>query len=605
RMGMQAGIKNIDATALPLWDLNPIYKGFNDAAYTTGKDHLNKLIDTFLKLAGDRGKAEQRPGDWIKNCIDCYNTTADLFEDLSAYAYMRYSTNTQDKEALKEINVLEHAGVPLKEARVLFRNNLSAIRESLFRIFDEYPELKLYRFFIEEELFYQGKQMSPGEESLAADLSRSGGEAWSRLQEAISSTLSVIWDETTGEEKTVTDLRNLADHTDRATREKAFRKEVEAWKRMEIPLAFSLNGVKGFSITLNKRRKYPSTLERSIHQARISGKVLDSLITVMKDSRPIFRKYLKAKAQLLGLDKLAFFDIFAPAGTHNRLWPFDKAKDFIIARFNDFSKELRDFAEQAFNKQWIDARPHSGKVGGAYCISLPLTKESRILCNYNGSFSSIMTLAHELGHAYHHHILKDASYIHRDYPMTLAETASIFAETIVFDGALLAAGARERLSILEIFLQDTTQVIIDILSRYIFENALFEKRKDGELTPDELCDLMIEAQKETYGDAVCEKELHPYMWAVKGHYYRPDLAFYNFPYAFGQLFGLGLYSQYKSTGSSFSREYRRLLEMTGKATAIEVTKAAGFDIETPEFWQSGIEFIKARVEDFCTTLKGG
>ena len=592
------------SNTLPLWDLNPVYKGFDDDNYKNSKKKLIALIEEVQIIIDDGKKRKSDPETWLEEFINKYNEVGDLYENLGSYAYTRYSTDTRDATALKELGFLEEKAVPLETALVNFRNNLADLKDDkrdrrvMETLISGSETLKKVEFFLREQLLLQEKQMTPAEENLAADLSRSGGDAWGRMHSTISSTASILWDEQTGERKTVTQLRNLAHDADRSVREKAFKKELEAWKQVEIPLSYALNGVKGFSVTLNKRRHYENSLHRSIIQSRISKKTLESLIQVMDGSLPLFHRYLKAKAKALGLNKLAFYDLFAPVGASTKTWNFDDAEDFIVKLFTGFTPELGDFARNAFTNRWIDARPRDGKVGGAYCISFPLTGESRILCNFGGSFSDVTTVAHELGHGYHHHVLKEDIHIHRDYPMTLAETASIFAESIVFDGAISQTEEKEQMNIIEAFLQDTTQVIVDILSRFKFEEKVFENRRKGELSPEEFSGLMIEAQKATYGDTLDPELLHPYMWAVKGHYYSQNLAFYNFPYAFGLLFGLGLYALYRKEGPSFAKQYRNILKMTGRESAITITGGAGFDIEKPDFWQAGIDMIGERVDEF-------
>ncbi|HUX14717.1 MAG TPA: M3 family oligoendopeptidase, partial [Spirochaetia bacterium] len=520
-----------------------------------------------------------------------------------AYAYLQYSVNTRDKAALQELNRLEEAVLPLRRAHVQFRSGLSAIRKELPAILEKSLKAAEFRYFVELELYLCDRQMSAAEEDLASDLMRPGGDAWGRLQESVSSTLSVTWDEKSREKKSVIELRGLANDSNRTVRKKAYELELQAWKQVEVPLAYSLNGVKGFSVILNRRRRFESTLDRSIFQARINRRILESLTSVMEESLPVFRRYLKTKAKLIGVRRLAFYDIFAPVGKNSRTWSYPDARRFIIDRFTEFSQELGRFAKEAFDGHWIDAEPRRGKVGGAYCQSFPLARASRIMANFDNSFGAVSTLAHELGHAYHHEVLKESTAIHRSYPMTLAETASIFSETIVYNSALAAATGDDRITILETFLQNATQVIVDILSRYKFENRVMEMRAERELAPDEFCGLMIEAQKETYGEALDGKLMHPYMWAVKGHYYSPGLAYYNFPYAFGQLFGLGLYRLYQQEPKGFPVRYEKLLQLTGRASAKDVTKAAGFNIEKPGFWREGIAFIDEKVEEFAAMVK--
>ncbi len=582
----------------PRWDLSAIYPDFESDSYRNAKKKFKREIAKLQKIVQDNEIRKKDAAAWLLSCIKLHNSTTDLAENLEAYAYTQYSVNTQDKTAIGELNSLEEIGLPLRSAAVTFRNALAAIRKKLPGIVKSNPKLSEYQFFLDEELSLRDKQMTEAEEDLAADLSRPGGDAWSRLQETISSTMTATWNEKTKETKTVIELRGLAYDANRKTRKRAYDLELQAWKQMEIPLAAALNGVKGFSIILNSRRNYRSTLERSILQSRINNRILSSMIGVMEESLPVFRRYLKAKAKMIGVPKIAFFDIFAPVGRSTRTWTFTDARGFIIDQFSKFAPELGEFARKAFDENWIDAEPRKGKAGGAYCQSFPLAKASRIMANFDGSFSSVSTIAHELGHAYHHDVLKNASAIHRGYPMTLAETASIFCETIIFNGALATSTGAEKITILETLLQEVTQVIVDILSRYKFEQRVFEKRAERELAPDEFSELMTQAQKETYGDALDEDFLHPYMWAVKGHYYRQGLAFYNFPYAFGQLFGLGLYGLYRQRPEGFSQRYRKLLILTGKASARDVTREAGFDIEGRSFWREGIRFIEQKVEEF-------
>jgi oligoendopeptidase F len=258
---------------------------------------------------------------------------------------------------------------------------------------------------------------------------------------------------------------------------------------------------------------------------------------------------------------------------------------------------MGDFARRAVAAAWIDGERREGKVGGAYCTSFPLAGESRVLCNFDGTFDALSTVAHELGHAWHHELVKDLPRGLSLYPMTLAETASIFAETLVFEGALADAPDGERLSMIEENLKDSCQVIVDILSRFYFERELFRRRAKAELSAGELRDLMLDAQRRSYGEALDPEALHPYMWAAKGHYYSVGLAFYNYPYAFGQLFALGLYSRFRKEGPSFASAYREILRATGGASAEDVAARAGFDIRRESFWQSGLEIIAGRVDE--------
>ncbi len=583
--------------ALPRWNLDPIYPGFDSDAYRKDKEELERLSAALLAHVGSVPDGTGFAG-WLRRALELETAAGDLEETLGSYAYSRYSTATTDSKALAELNRLEEMGLPLKRAGVLFRNALSSRKGDVESLIGSDPGISGYAFHLREEILWASRQMSPELEDLAEDLNRAGGDAWGRLQDQVSSTAAMVWDETTGERKTTVQLRALATDPDRAVREKAWDLELKAWDQMKLPLAAALNGVKGFTVTLNKRRGWSDPLEKSIEQCRISRSTLDALISAMEESLPLWRRYLKIKARYLGVPACAFYDIFAPVGSVPEPWTFGRARDFIIEKFGAFSSDLGAFAERAFREGWIDAEPREGKVGGAYCISFPSRKVSRILCNFDGSFGAVSTVAHELGHGYHQEAIKDVPHPLAQYPMTLAETASIFAETVVFEEAVKDVAPAEKAGLLENNLQNGCQILVDILSRFYFEKSVFARRPAAELGAQELCDLMREAQEATYGEGLDKDRRHPFMWAVKGHYYSPDLSYYNFPYAFGLLFGLGLYEKYRRQGPPFASAYREILVQTGRMSAVELTRRAGFDIEGRDFWLGGIEVFKRQVDEF-------
>ncbi|GMO41541.1 MAG: M3 family oligoendopeptidase [Termitinemataceae bacterium] len=577
---------------VPRWNLDSIYVSFDSPQYIGDFDLLHDRLDSFTKLATKCGKLDEMP---LLKLINCYEQARDIAANLKAYAYVVYSCDTRDTRAMAEINAVEEAELPLNNATVIFRNLLAEQKDTVLKLAAESKTIAPYSFFLQEAITKADFQMAANEEDIANDLSRCGGEAWSRLHDALASTASVTLD---GKLITLNECRALAHDPNRKTRQKAYKAEIEAWQAIEIPMAASLNGVKGWSTTLDKRRGWKSPLAKAAFQARISEKTLYALISAMESSLPMFQSYLNTKAKVLGIEKCAFYDIFAPVGTLSKKWSWDEACSYTADRFGEFDPLMADFARRAYKENWVDAEMRAGKIGGAYCEDFPLSGESRILCNFDGTFDALSTVAHETGHAWHHEIVKNLSCLQSAYPMTLAETASTFAETLVFEGALKSASANERIVLLEENIQNSCQLIVDILSRYYFEKAVFEAREKSELSPAEYCGLMLDAQKKTYGTALNYDELHPYMWAVKVHYYSPSLAFYNFPYAFGCLFSLALYNRAKTDGHSFAAKYRNLLSKTGMANAQEIGKIAGFDIETESFWQSGLEIIKANIEAF-------
>ena len=572
------------------WNLESIYPSIESEEYAADKEELVSLSSKVAGLLDTVGGPESgESSSWLPDVVAAFERLMDLSSNLGSYVHAVWSTDTGDETAQAEVDDLELRNLVLKDALVRFR---AAVPDG-----EVGAELASHRFWLEEQRLWGAHQMSRAEEEVAADLQRSGGDAWDRLHGKLSSQISRPWD---GGTATLTELRAKAFDPDRTIRRRAWMEECAALKDAEIPFAAALNGVKGTSISLNARRGWGSTLEKSLVQNRLSRTALDAMLGVMTRSLPIFRRYFRAKARMLGLERLSWYDLFAPVGRNTERWTWERCTEFIPTMFDTLTPAKGDFARRAFAEGWIDAEPREGKVGGAYCTDFPLAGggESRILCNFNGSFDSVSTVAHELGHAWHGEVMKDMGALERDYPMTLAETASIFAETLVFRAALAEAAESSRAAILDTYLVGASQVIVDILSRFRFESALMRRRESGELSPRELRAMMLDAQQAAYGDVLDPDERHPWMWAVKGHYYSPDLAFYNFPYAFGQLFSLGLFARFRGEGSAFAEDYAALLRRTGSDDAVGVARSAGFDIEQPEFWLRGMASVEELVGEF-------
>jgi pepF/M3 family oligoendopeptidase len=438
--------------------------------------------------------------------------------------------------------------------------------------------------------------MTPTEEDLAADLNLTGGRAWSKLYNTFSSQISAEV-EVSGTMRTLplTAIRNLAYDADRATRRRAFEAELGAWRRNAVPIAAALNSIKGQTNTLTRRRHWDEPLDVALFGNAIDRATLETMMDAARRHFPDFRRYLVAKARLLGIPKCAWYDLFAPVGAPDRSWSFGSARQFITEQFASFSPSLSSLATRAFAESWIDAEPRDGKRGGAFCMWAQ-ADESRILSNFQASYGGMSTLAHELGHAYHNLCLAQRSPLQRQTPMTLAETASTFCQIIVRNAALRDADADEQMAILEADLQDHTQVIVDISSRFLFETQIFSRRRERELSPDEFCAIMHESQLATYGDSLEADTLHPYMWAVKPHYY--GSVFYNFPYMFGLLFALGIYAHFRESAPGFVQRYEALLSSTGMEDAGTLARRFGIDLTRPDFWEASLSLIAADIDRF-------
>jgi pepF/M3 family oligoendopeptidase len=433
-------------------------------------------------------------------------------------------------------------------------------------------------------------------EGLASDLELTGVVAWTKLHGNVTSRLEVPV-EIHFQEHTlpVSAVRALAHDKERAVRRDAYLAELTAWKGVETPLAAAMNSIKGEVGLLSRRRGWDSPLDEALFGANVDRQTLEAMLSASRASFPIFRRYLKAKARVLGVEKLAFFDMFAPLGDDSTEWNYDEAAEFVVRQFSTYSLKLGEFAARSFKENWIDVAPRPGKRDGAFCMGVR-RDESRILMNFKPSFGSVSTLAHELGHGYHNLCLAKRTVWQKSTPMTLAETASIFCETIVRQAVLDSGSPEEKLAVLEASLQGTTQVVVDITSRFLFEQAVFDRRVKRELSANEFCDLMRQSQLDTYGDGLDPEFLHPYMWAAKPHYY--GRSFYNFPYMFGLLFGLGLYAIYRREPETFREKYDDLLSSTGLADAATLAARFGIDIRSSSFWEASLSQIEEDVKLF-------
>ena len=550
------------------WDLTPLFPGLESPEFQRAWEGLKGRIGELKGLL-----EREAPLPEVLAALDAFLEEA---TPLRAYLYARYSADTRDEAALAKLSELEILFLDFQRLRPRLTRYL-ALKDP--------EEAGPYRLLVEEAKEEALHMMPEGEEVLAAELSLSGRAAWDKLHESLTSQITAVVD---GEEMPITKVRNLYFHPEEEVRKKAYEAELKAWEAHEVPLAFALNGVKGEASVLNRRRGYRDDLEPTLHENRITRKALKAMLEAVGESLPLFRRYFLLKAKALGKERLDWWDLFAPVG-RGRRWSLEEARAFIPAQLAALVPNAAKVAEMAFHERWMDLLPRKGKVGGAYCMARGGGK-SLILANYEESFESVSTLAHELGHAYHNFALKEAPASLRRVPMTLAETASIMNETLVVEAALKEASPEEGLLILDAYLQGAAQVVVDIHSRFLFESWVFQRRKARELSPREFKELMLKAQEEAYGEALATR--HPYMWAVKGHYYGAD--FYNYPYTFGLLFGLAVYQEAKED-PGFAGRYEALLAESGRYRAKELALRFGFDLESVDFWRRGIRVLEEKV----------
>ncbi|MBX3048909.1 MAG: M3 family oligoendopeptidase [Anaerolineales bacterium] len=595
---------------VPRWDLTNVYPSLESKEYQAAfQDLLNQLdeIEAYVRQEriekSENGPAQTELDDLARvltEAVDKRNKVSRLYGTLGAFIASYTTTDSFNQEARRAESELEMQGVRLRKHEVAFRGWLSGFGDKLPELLKRPGTLAEHAFFLQEVYEQSRYLMSPAEEDLAAELTLSGANAWGKLHNTTTSQLSVDF-ELDGEvqKMPMPALINLRNHPDSETRKRGYEAEMDAWEKNKEPYAAALNGVKGEVLTLDTRRGRTDALHDSLDTARIDRQTLEAMMEAMRDSFPTFRRYFKAKAKRLGKEQLPWYDIFAPIGKTDTVYTYEQARDFILEQFGTFSDHLQGLAKRAFDNNWIDAEMREGKSGGAFCMDVPGVDESRILANFDGSMDQLSTLAHELGHAYHNECLVGKPFLRTLTPMTLAETASIMCETIVSEASLkLAKNKDEELAILEQNLQGAAQVIVDITSRFIFEKEVFERRAKAELSADEISAIMEDAQLQTYGDGLDPKYLHKYMWTWKPHYYYAGFSFYNYPYAFGLLFGTGLYAIYQQRGDAFVADYQDLLASTGEGDAATLAARFGINIREKKFWEDSLKVIGANVDRY-------
>jgi len=575
----------------PTWDLTVLYKGFDDPALRADIDAVKELLGGVdALLAKDEDKVCK-----LESIVSFEEELTKLVNSTFGFVQLTLEADNSNAEALRYLDELSLLMVDVK----LASNRLSRFigeTENLEDVISRSEKLTANAFILREAAEMM-QHMVPAEmEEWLLRMSLNGGDAFSKLRDRLMGNHTV---EMNGESLPLPAVRGMAYDADPAVRKAAYEAELESYKKVETSMAYCLGCIKGEAMTMCELKKYPDNLTQQLHESRMDHATLDAMWTAIREELPTFRKYLRKKAELLGhKNGLPFYDLFAPMGESVKKYTADEAHKLLVDVFTEVSPEMGAFIDHAFENRWIDMFPREGKSGGAFCWGLHHKKISRVLTNFVGSFSDVSTLAHELGHAWHNRCMEAKPVLMADPPMPLAETASIFNETLLSHVVRKNADESTRFALLEGSLMEATQTIVDIYSRFLFESAVFEARKTHIPTADELNQMMLDAQAEAYGDGLDPEVRHPGMWLCKGHYYSVGLHFYNFPYAFGHLFGLGVFARYLEEGSAFLPKYNALLASCGSDTIPNVAASVGIDVRSADYWRSALRVLRGEVEEF-------
>ena len=590
---------------LPRWDLSPFFPSVTSRELTAGAEEyaaeigrLQRRFDELDIRDGDPLEVDDAVVAAAEEVIEAFNRLLTTMRQVGSFLYGVTSTDADDADAAGALSRYQAGVAPFATLDGRFDAWLS--RLDLEALGARSPLAADHAYALERGAVAARHQMSEEQEDLAAELALTGGRAWAKLHGDITSRLTATVED---EALPMSVVRGLATHPDAARREAAYHAELAAWDAVTVPLAAAINAFKGEANALNRRRGWTDSLDPALEVNGVGRDILDAMQSAVVASLPDWRRYLRAKAELLGHpDGLPWWDLVAPVGRPRRFaWP--EATAAVRDAFATYSGRLADLVDTAVAESWIDAEPRAGKVGGAYCMSVT-PGVSRVLCNFDGSFDSVQTLAHELGHAYHNANLGERTPMQRNTPMALAETASIFCETIMVQAGLAAVGddAEGRLALLDGDLSGACQVVVDIHSRFLFERAMSAERERGVLSVDRLRELMLESQDASYGDGLDPRWRHRDMWAVKGHYFT---AYYNWPYTFGLLFGIGLYAEFQRDPERFRAGYDDLLSATGLGDAATLAARFGIDVADEAFWAASLAVLQERIEEFTAAVARG
>lgn len=575
------------------WSLEVYYKGYEDPAFAEDFELLQKNAQALETALGQAREQDDVQG--LVTVLEAKEAYAKVLFKLNEYLALRNSVDTTDGKTLDHIGRLDKINASTAKAQSAMDKYIAGVAD-LEACIAAHPLLTEYAFLLRNTKKKAVHLFSDEMEAMISRMNLTGGNAWSRLFDYLTSTLKVDYD---GEQITLPAVRNLANDPDGAVRKKAYEAELASYAKIEGSIAYALNNIKSQVRMLAQERGYGSALTMTLDQSDMKRETLDAMFGAMQEYLPAFHKYMRAKAEYLGYHNgLPWFEMLAPLGRNDKKYTLEETKQCLLDSFGQFSKDMADMMERAFDEEWIDFYPREGKVGGAFCCEVSHAGQSRILTNFNGSFDAVDTLAHELGHAYHGTQTCSHRILNRDYPMQVAETASTFNETHITCLAIAKATGEEKLALLDNILMNTTQVICDIYSRFLFEDSVFNACEDRFLMPEDLKAMMLDAQKKAYGDGLDPEYMHPYMWACKGHYYSEALSYYNFPYAFGAMLAMGLYSMYLKEGEAFLPKYNKFIHATTVMSVEDTAAVVGIDLTSKDFWRESLKSFADMIDEF-------
>ncbi len=580
------------------WDLDSIFVGGSSSE--TLRQELNELstkINSFHQLVEAFTPNTENQVEALTEILAVHEEIQKSFTECGSFIEALNSANIHDQQA-KLLTGQLYSNLPAFQlATTILNKKFASYQEADWQ--DLMTHFSQIAFRLSEMRRDGQELLDEQSENIINTLALDGQSAWSQHYDTIVASIQIPFN---GEMLSAGQAFNtMMSSQDKAVRQELFEKWEKAWSEKADIFADTLNHLDGFRLNNYKLHGVDDFLKQPLEYNRLDKETLDMMWgTIQKNKQPII-DFLTRKAQLFGKDKMDWQDQDAPivlGDFEERRYTFDQAADFIVENFKKFSPKMSEFAQMAFDKAWIEAEDRPGKRPGGYCTSLPKSQESRIFMTYGESVNEVSTLAHELGHAFHSHVMWDLPTLNQDYAMNVAETASTFAELIVADATLKEAKTdEEKINLLDVKLQNAIAMFMNIHARFIFESNFYAARQKGLVATDEITRLMVEAQKEAYIDGL--GSYHPHFWAAKLHFFIDEVPFYNFPYTFGYLFSLGIYAKASQHADGFEDQYIALLRDTASMTTEELAKKhLDTDLHQATFWQAGIDMVLKDIATF-------
>nr|WP_285891105.1 M3 family oligoendopeptidase [Paenibacillus pasadenensis] len=524
----------------------------------------------------------------------------------ASYTYCLTAQDVTDQKAKALHGRSKQNEADLQILLFKFAEKLAEIPQQQWQELTSKDEIQPILFSLNEMRQQVLDKLSSAQEELIDDLAVEGYHSWMSLYTTLIRRMQIPFEQDGKVELySVERLDRVFSSPDRQEREQAFIRYTEAFRGEEEVFANILNNMTGFRLKMYKHRGWNSVLQESLGLNRMSQPTLEAMWAAVTRSRENFSRYFKRKAELLGLDKMSWFDVHTSVGSSSSVLPFTDGVNFILERFRGFSPLMAEFAVKAFDEKWVETedRPNKSPVG--FHAGYPLIKQSRIFKAYYGTAHNVATLAHELGHAYHQSLINEMPPLAQKYGLNLAETASILSESLVMNGLIQQEMSRdEQIALLDAKIKMSAEYFFNVYTCYLFEKSLYAERVAGPLSPQRLSELMVEAQKAAYGDVY--EVYNPYFWASKFHLYITRHSFFNFPYTFGFLFSTGIYAQSMEAGREFEHTYANLLRESASMTVEQLAaKHLGVDLQKVEFWENAVKLVTADIDQFLGITEDG